>query len=337
MAAYRRDGTVQNPVGYAMQGVDVYVCTQPANTAVIPPTPLATIYTDATGTVQATNPVVTDGNGNFFFYAAAGTYTLVFFDPLGRLPTEVFIDQEVLSPGGGTVTSVAMTGDGTVYQTSVSGSPITTSGTLAPALVSQTANRVLAGPTSGPAAAPTFRALVSGDLPGGLGTVSSVAATLSVPNIFSSSVTGSPITTSGTLAFSITLQTQTANLFLAGPASGAASAPSFRTMAAADIFGTTAVTFSATPTFNAATFASPTFTMTLTGNVTSSTVSNPIPGQIITFVLTQDATGSRTFAWPTNFKAASNVDGTASSISVQSFVYDGTNWRATGPGSFNGN
>lgn len=65
----------------------------------------------------------------------------------------------------GTVTSVAMTGDGTVFSASVSGSPITTSGTLAPALASQTANTVLAGPSSGSAVAPTFRALVTGDIP----------------------------------------------------------------------------------------------------------------------------------------------------------------------------
>ena len=66
---------------------------------------------------------------------------------------------------GGSVTSVAMTGDGTVFNSSVSGSPITTSGTLAPSLHTQSANTVLAGPTSGGAVAPTFRSLVNADLP----------------------------------------------------------------------------------------------------------------------------------------------------------------------------
>lgn len=61
------------------------------------------------------------------------------------------------------------------------------------------------------------------------GTVTSVAAT--VPSFLS--VSGSPITTSGTLAFS--LATQAANLVFAGPASGAASAPTFRTLTAADL------------------------------------------------------------------------------------------------------
>jgi len=64
--------------------------------------------------------------------------------------------------GTGTVTSVALTLPGIF---SVTGSPITESGTLAASLATQTANRVWAGPTTGSAAAPTFRALVANDLP----------------------------------------------------------------------------------------------------------------------------------------------------------------------------
>jgi hypothetical protein len=70
------------------------------------------------------------------------------------------------TPPSGTVTSVAMTGDGTVFNSTVSGSPITASGTLAPALLNQSANTLLAGPASGSAVAPTFRALVAADLGG---------------------------------------------------------------------------------------------------------------------------------------------------------------------------
>lgn len=64
--------------------------------------------------------------------------------------------------GTGTVTSVAMTVPSIL---SVTGSPITVSGTLAVSLATQSANRVLAGPATGSAAAPTFRALVAADLP----------------------------------------------------------------------------------------------------------------------------------------------------------------------------
>ena len=64
--------------------------------------------------------------------------------------------------GGGSVTSVALTAP-SIF--SVTGSPVTTSGTLDFALATQTANAVFAGPSTGADAAPTFRALVSDDLP----------------------------------------------------------------------------------------------------------------------------------------------------------------------------
>jgi len=65
--------------------------------------------------------------------------------------------------------------------------------------------------------------------PSGTGTVTSVA--LSLPSIFS--VSGSPVTSSGTLTG--TLATQSANLVFAGPSSGSAAAPTFRSLVAADI------------------------------------------------------------------------------------------------------
>ena len=63
--------------------------------------------------------------------------------------------------GSGAVTSVAATGN---VLFSVSGSPITESGTLGFVLNNQTANRILAGPTSGGASSPTFRSLVKEDI-----------------------------------------------------------------------------------------------------------------------------------------------------------------------------
>ena len=61
----------------------------------------------------------------------------------------------------GTVTSVAMTVPSILI---VTGSPVTSSGTLALSLATQNANLVFAGPTTG-AAAPTFRSLGFTDLP----------------------------------------------------------------------------------------------------------------------------------------------------------------------------
>ena len=65
-------------------------------------------------------------------------------------------------PGSGTVTSVAMTVPNIL---TVTGTPITSSGTLAVGLVNQLANKVWAGPASGPEDVPTFRSLVSDDIP----------------------------------------------------------------------------------------------------------------------------------------------------------------------------
>lgn len=66
--------------------------------------------------------------------------------------------------GGGTVTSVGLTAPADLFVSPVVGSPVTTTGTLALALASQTANRVFASPDAVPGT-PTFRALVANDIP----------------------------------------------------------------------------------------------------------------------------------------------------------------------------
>src|SRR5436190_182265 len=84
----------------------------------------------------------------------------------------------------GTVTSVALTAPGFL---SVAGSPVTTSGTLALSLATQSANLAFAGPATGAAAAPTFRSLVATDM----------AALLSTANVWSASQTFSSSTAFG--------------------------------------------------------------------------------------------------------------------------------------------
>lgn len=281
------------------------------------------------------NPFLTDGNGNGFFYTLTGIVSVVYFDPLNRIVTQTFADQAVLAPGGGSVTSIALV---LPPEFTVTGSPVTSNGTITATKAVENANTVWAGPTGGSPAAPAFRALVAADLAGisGIGTVTSVAATLSGGALFTAGVTGSPIISSGTLAFTFAFANQAANLVIASPASGGSGAVVARALVAADLCGVLPVSFSATPVFNAGSFALPTFTITLTGNVTSSTVSNPVAGQTITFIITQDGTGSRTFTWPANFKGASTIAPDANNISVQSFVYDGANFRAIGAGSTTG-
>lgn len=74
--------------------------------------------------------------------------------------------------GGGTVTNVALT---TPSFLSVSGSPVTTSGTLAVSLASQTANTFFMAP-NGSAGTPTFRSIVYADIGSLIGTTSSTLA-----------------------------------------------------------------------------------------------------------------------------------------------------------------
>lgn len=87
--------------------------------------------------------------------AAANSY--LYADSSGRL-------SQGTPPGSatGTVTSVALA---LPAEFTVTGSPVTTTGTLTGAWATQTANRIFAGPSSGAAAAPTFRAMVALDLP----------------------------------------------------------------------------------------------------------------------------------------------------------------------------
>ncbi len=95
-----------------------------------------------------------------------------------------------------------------------------------------------------------------------------------------------------------------------------------------------AVTFSATPAFPYG-YGATTFELTLTGNVTASAVSGAALGQSATFIICQDSTGSRTFAWPPGFRGAMTIGMMASACSVQTFVYDGASYYATAPGLTN--
>lgn len=128
---------------------------------------------------------------------------------------------------GGTVTSVGLA---LPAQFTVTGSPVTGSGTLTGAWANQTANLVFASP-NGSTGVPTFRSLVAADIPA-LSYVSSVSGT-------------SPVVSSGGLTPAISLASgygdtqnpyasKTANFFLAAP-NGVAGVPTFRAIVAADV------------------------------------------------------------------------------------------------------
>jgi hypothetical protein len=90
----------------------------------------------------------------------------------------------------------------------------------------------------------------------------------------------------------------------------------------------TTVTFSATPIFDASTAS--TFKLTLTGNVTSSTLSNAVAGEPLAFEICQDATGGRTFVPPANVQGWVTIPIGANACVLETFIYDGTNAVADG-------
>jgi len=73
--------------------------------------------------------------------------------------------------------------------------------------------------------------------------------------------------------------------------------------------------------------------ITLTGNVASSSITNPADTQLLVLEICQDSTGGRTFAWPANVKGAGTPDPAAGTCSAQQFQYDAaaTNWYAIAP------
>jgi len=96
-------------------------------------------------------------------------------------------ENDTISLTAGTVTSVGLSLPNIF---SVSGSPVTGSGTLTAALATQAVNFVFAGPGTGSSAAPTFRALVAADIPtlnqnttGNAGSATLIATTQKSDNV----------------------------------------------------------------------------------------------------------------------------------------------------------
>lgn len=94
--------------------------------------------------------------------------------------------------------------------------------------------------------------------------------------------------------------------------------------------GFSSVTYVSTPVFDGS--QGSTFEIVLTGNVTSSTSTNLIAGYKYIFIILQDVTGGRTFAWPAGFFGTMVIDQTPSVTNVQEFVYDGSSMFAVSAG-----
>ena len=131
MSTYGRYQTsqLQNAVGQALAGVEVYFLTQPANVQSL--TPLATVYANATGAGgPVTQPLFTDGLGQFSAYLSPGVYTVVYV--ISTAGTFSYPDQNI-AIGGGTPGTVTFDGIGSGTNTSAamvvgSGSSLVPSG-----------------------------------------------------------------------------------------------------------------------------------------------------------------------------------------------------------------
>lgn len=114
--------------------------------------------TTKTGAFDSLSPMTT--GGDLIYGGASGTGTRLANGTAGQYlqsnGTTLAPTWVTPSAGTGTVTSVGLSLPSFI---TVSGSPVTTSGTLTGTLATQTAGTFFAGPTSGSAAAPTFRAL----------------------------------------------------------------------------------------------------------------------------------------------------------------------------------
>ena len=111
----------------------------------------------------------------------------------------------------GSVTSVGLALPAGVF--AISGSPVTGSGTLTGSFNNQATNSFFAGPSTGPSAAPGFRAIVNGDLPTSgvtAGSYTTANVTVNSQGIVTAASNGSastPVVFTGTTAGSANAQT----------------------------------------------------------------------------------------------------------------------------------
>jgi hypothetical protein len=123
MATYfRRDDWVTDAMGNAISGAGVYVTSQPSTPGsltkqgYVPPSPLVQLYADPAGVTPVTQPVLTDGYGHAFYYAASNIYTVTYYSPQIRQTT--LADQViagVVAPISSTALSGAQNGTNRVF------------------------------------------------------------------------------------------------------------------------------------------------------------------------------------------------------------------------------
>lgn len=178
----------------------------------------------------AAGVLVTDPIGSVWNSATGGAQGAGTINSKG-----MYVNGAAVLTGG----SLTVNGDGVLL--TLPGPTIALGGQGTLSLNTQSANLVFAGPSAaGPAAAPSFRSLVVADLPA---TVLTTSSTINISQLSASAITingdgtilSSPGSTAlgGTAAFAF--NSQSANLFLAGPTTGSAATPTFRAIVSGDL------------------------------------------------------------------------------------------------------
>lgn len=224
---------------------------------------------------------------------------------------EFVISNVIVTPGVGTVTSVGLS---LPAMFTVSGSPVTSSGTLSATLAAQTQNQVFVSP-NGLSGVPTFRSLVAADLPtvtvakGGtnltsLGTANQVlgvnngASALEYKTI-ASGTNISVVHTAGTVTINTTglgtMATQNASsVAITGGTASSVTLTAHREKV---------ITANSSTAYTVDASTGEAWKLTMTGNCTL-TLSGQSATDLtpVTLYLIQDATGNRTMTWPASVK-----------------------------------
>ncbi len=310
-------------------------------------TPHAT-YTDYTGATQNPNPVILDATGSAVMWLDSNNYKFIAYSYGGtncatgalqwtvdQIPGDAFLNGTISGAtisnagiSGGTMTGTAITGV-TIVGSTINGTSI---GVSTPAAGSFTSLASALDNVSF-SATPVFPA----------GSYGYFAMTLT-GNVTSSSITGGvngqqitfDICQNGTGGYTFAwpaslLGAPTVNLNASGCTivqafyNGSNWITAYSSSANfAGIYNTLA--FNATPTFSAGNYNY--FSLTLTANVTSSTISGGVTGQIISINICQNATGGYTFAWPASVTGPPAVTLQPNTCTAAPMVYNGTNWIA---------
>lgn len=234
---------------------------------------------------------------------------------------------------GNCVTSIALAVPGTDF--TLSGSPVTSSGTITLAWTvaptsAATANAIVKRDASGNFSANAITAT------GLITNAAANAATLMTMKRFTDTApTGNFVTYTNAAGAALWNVDITGQLTLGIIPSARLSGAIADSVLPTTVHTRFVVTFSATPAFNAGNGWIQ--NLTLTANVTSSTVTGGTDGQHLVFEICQDATGARTFVAPANVKGFTTIGSTANTCTVQDFVFDSTkgNWYATAAGVVN--